>query len=243
MWDFKEHNNSGAIIRTCQNLFILAEFLTFWHALETFIGNKKESYTFPLFMIRISVTLSLFLVMCEVRSKWCVLCWPHASTSALWCSDLAGKVCKSEQSKAKQPWQHQPGRARREARPGHRYWPDCGSEQRTLIGQLSCTRLLIGWYRSGPGCGDWEDHTKPHISASITLCPLVKHITISYIQYNLEFCVSSGELDDLTSFHYCVARSLCCVASLIFGLSPAIRAQAACSQRLLQFFTGMCELF
>ena len=31
-------------------------------------------------------------------------------------SDLAGKVCKSEQSKAKQPWQHQPGRARRRER-------------------------------------------------------------------------------------------------------------------------------
>ena len=100
MWDLKEHNNSGAIIRTCQNLFILAEFLTFWHALETFIGNKKESYTYPLFMIIISVTVSLFLVMCEVRSKWCVLCWPHASTSAPDAQIWPGKFANP--SKAKQ---------------------------------------------------------------------------------------------------------------------------------------------
>ena len=184
MWELKEHNNSGAIIRIWQNHFIVAGFLTFWHALDPFIGNKKDSYIVYDHDQCYSVSAPGDVWECEVRSKWCVLCWPHASTSApdaqIWPGKFANPS-KAKQSSLGSTSQAEPGGERGE-RPGHRgHWPDCGSQQRTLIGQLSCTRPLIGWYRSGPGCGDWEDHTKPHISASITLCPLVKHITISYI--------------------------------------------------------------
>ena len=73
-----------------------------------------------LFMIIIIVTLSLLLVMCESvrREVSGVCCAGHTPQPQLrdLSSDLAGKVCKSEQSKAKQPWQHQPGRARRRER-------------------------------------------------------------------------------------------------------------------------------
>ena len=131
MWELKEHNNSGAIIRIWQNHFIVAGFLTFWHALDPFIGNKKDSF------ISIvhdhdqcySVSAPGDVWECEVRSKCCVLCWPHASTSAPWSQLRSGRESlqiRAKQSKAALAAPARPSQAeRREAwspRPLARLW-------------------------------------------------------------------------------------------------------------------------
>ena len=77
-------------------------------------------------MIIIIVTLYHYSVSapgdvweCEVRSKWCVLCWPHASTSAPWSQLRSGRESlqiRAKQSKAALAAPARPSQAEREAR-------------------------------------------------------------------------------------------------------------------------------